>query len=1539
MAFLFKPKQTPQSQQQPSYTALPTQTSSYGKAIPIVFGRARIAPNLGWYDGFQAIPHVTTTTNQGGKGGSATTSSTTYTYQVNLIFLLCEGFVTDVTKVWQAQNLTSISAKGLDLFEGVIGQAPWSFLVSNYPAVADPYSGIAYLGAAPLDLGDSANLDNYNFEVVSNGAGTAPNDIDATPSLVLHALLESDRYGVSFPPTYIGSYVTVTEDHVIGGSPYRVSVTHSFGAAPSQGGVRPLSVTIDGVPIPAVAGAPSSFQYSVTNGTYTFNSVNSGQTATITYAYLRGWVDYDNYTVALGLGISPVYDSAIAANTIIGDIATFTNSEFVWSQGVLNLVPRGTLDVTGNAVTYTAPVAPLFDLDDRDFTPTAAGAADGTSKDPAVMSRPRAIDQENSIKIEYLDRNKDYAAAIAVADDEALQVSMRVKRFTGTKTAHFFCDAAAANTSAQLLLQNQYVRNIFYFSLGPQWIILDPMDIVTISYGDLDRQWVRITELTENDDGTIDVIAEEYLAGTGAAALYDLNRGIGHVQDFNVDPGDINPPAIFEAPVEIAATQLEIWCAISAANANWGGADIWISSDGQNYSFLGTQIGPSRMGTLTASFPAHEDPDEDSVLAVDLSQSFGQLNSATLHEAEQGLSLCWVDGELISYEIAQFTAQYHYNLETYLRRGLGGTTIATHPAGSQFVRLDDSTIAKVPYAANQIGQTIFLKFTSFNIYMGGEQNLADVPVYQHKILGPPPPGLVQNFQVAQSPGNSSVVFTWTDLDDFALKGYDILFGPVTGTVDTASELTIASRTTEMTNASVPAGTWKFYIRGHDIVDQLGSPSVVQFSVVDVNGSVLQIQAAPDWIGVSQSSGPSTFTSALLTAASPNPWLVPTGVTAVNADIIAPGGVGSVGINGPMGHGGGGGAFARKLAIAVVTSVPFNLATSTAAWFGSNTTVLADSGKDATQSAPGTGGQAGASIGALAFSGGSGAAATANQGGGGGGAAGKNGAGSNASGGSGGNANLSAVAGGAAINPNLLAVGNQFDNPASWKAVGASVAISTGIGPSTLTFGAGTNYFLSSPQFTPASNTTYTVTVEISGSAPFRFGGDDGSGSHFAPSADIIPTGRREKWSITTGTIGVTTQAGFGITSNAAASAGTYVISYFKVEVGSVATWSANDGQPGIEYGAAGAGSGSGAGGDSAFGGIYGGGAGGVAQAFSQFNPALYGGNLLAASNDLTDPAWVPFSLTSVSPTSTGSSVMFTSPTSASFTVGCSFGEFNAGSTYPMQFVGSTSHADVYYDPISWAGLTATATTNAQALVANIEAVFTTLSSWFGKAPVTANTPTATYQDPTGTKFNFLSFKTVQGTNTAHHCFANFGDIYYGDDASITSGGAFIGAIAEFVECFAYQYNTTFATNPWNPSNSIGEALSRVGAEENMFLGGGIWSYGDPQNWLNNPDTNQGGSPTRFDYASTVFADGTDFTPSWTWSIGYGMLLIYWLRYKKNKTYPQIVQAGGTTYAALCTNLGLSTATFLTDVQAAWPAGTPVNFNTLFPNHPDNPWVP
>ena len=90
-------------------------------------------------------------------------------------------------------------------------------------------------------------------------------------------------------------------------------------------------------------------------------------------------------------------------------------------------------------------------------------------------------------------------------------------------------------------------------------------------------------------------------------------------------------------------------------------------------------------------------------------------------------------GELFAYQTASLTSAYHYNLTT-LYRGAYGTTAASHPAGTQFARIDQS-VGRFSYPNTLIGQTIYLKFLSLNIVSGALQNLSSVPAYTYTATG------------------------------------------------------------------------------------------------------------------------------------------------------------------------------------------------------------------------------------------------------------------------------------------------------------------------------------------------------------------------------------------------------------------------------------------------------------------------------------------------------------------------------------------------------------------------------------------------------------------------------------------------------------------------------------------------------------------------------------------------------------------------------------------------------------------------------------
>ncbi len=218
--------------------------------------------------------------------------------------------------------------------------------------------------------------------------------------------------------------------------------------------------------------------------------------------------------------ISPVFDTQSDAASQLNAIVQSCNAAFVWTGAQLTIVPYGDQDLSANGAKSTAPSSPLFSLTDDDFLQE-------NGQDPVQCSRTRPSDQMNSVRFEFLDRSHDYNGSIVEAKNQAA-IEAYGLRGEQPEQMHHFCDAHAAKFAATLKLQRQSVRNVYSFTLGWRYCLLDPMDIVEITDSGLglDQQWVRILSLEEDDNGNLKITAEEYLGGTGHGAALRFRAGI-----------------------------------------------------------------------------------------------------------------------------------------------------------------------------------------------------------------------------------------------------------------------------------------------------------------------------------------------------------------------------------------------------------------------------------------------------------------------------------------------------------------------------------------------------------------------------------------------------------------------------------------------------------------------------------------------------------------------------------------------------------------------------------------------------------------------------------------------------------------------------------------------------------------------------------------------------------------------------------------------------------------------------------------------------
>ena len=441
--------------------------------------------------------------------------------------------------------------------------------------------------------------------------------------------------------------------------------------------------------------------------------------------------DWGTYCQASGLVVSPSYNEQRMLAEHLQELLDATVSDAILNDGsVLKIIPYADAAVTGNSVTWTPSVTPIYNLTDDDFLPNG-------DEGPVIVTVKSPADIYNNIKVEFLDRATDYNVAIAEASDQGDIDYTGITRTDSTKTLHLIKTAAAAQLCAQLTMhRNVYIRNKYEFKLPWNYCLLEPMDIVTITDTALGMTLypVRIVEVTEGDDWEVEVIAEDFPAGVGSATASIPQVPGPYQPNFNVSPGDANAPVIMEVPHGLAANaaQPEIWIATSGGT-NWGGCNVHVSTDGgTTYGMIGTVNSPARHGLVTND-PGHNPDPTYGTLGVLLADTTRQLLPAATQDADLLNTLCWVDGELMAYAGASLTAPGAYNL-TYLVRGAYYTAIADHAIGTQFARLDPS-IFEYLYNPDLVGTTIKIKLVSFNIYGGGIQDISGLTPVDYVVTG------------------------------------------------------------------------------------------------------------------------------------------------------------------------------------------------------------------------------------------------------------------------------------------------------------------------------------------------------------------------------------------------------------------------------------------------------------------------------------------------------------------------------------------------------------------------------------------------------------------------------------------------------------------------------------------------------------------------------------------------------------------------------------------------------------------------------------
>jgi len=679
----------------------------------------------------------------------------------------------------------------LTFFEGAQGQAPWSYLSSNFPGEAIGYTQLSYVASNGLYLGYTPEVPNFSFEIAGPyqfGNGI----VDASPSDCIQQLLTNPYFGIGFEGAFIdNSLQGIAHDFWVANNFFislflesQRSVASVIGEICEAGqvGVFWSEGVMKCMPFGTTTAIANGVQYTPpTQPVYSFG--DSDYVMDKTEAPIKvsrsAWQDaYNRVEVEWN----------VRTNNYNSDVCVESDDAAIEQFG-LRLEPPKSYDFI-----CTLPAA--------QFAANMRVQRNVYIRNTYIFRVPSTfiwLDPMDIIEINdsILGLSNTAARIIKMVDDPEKGITITAEDFpwaTGNPSLYpkqpiipsmpvGIGQLSAGDTNLIIVevpsRANLYAGNILYLFVSgntPNW------GGCTIYMALGVHSCVLITNVVAGG-GTLTVTG----TNTGSNAVV-----IGDVVTFFDTNTILDQTSVTVASASSAGFTANYSGTISSTPVTNPQAAAWSTT---SYNPLITQQSPNgqvstpaRHGLLTANLASYggSNPDTTNTLSVSMNTPLSTLESVSSAAASQSfpvtLSVIITNGnyEFLSYETATLTGAGtpptgpDYNLTT-LYRGLMGTSASSHSTNDTFLRLDEASIA-YQYDPSLVGSTIFLQALSFNSFGNQTQQLGSVNIFPVFLAGSGP-GAVD----LESGALNTASPAWT--------GYIPLSNPLTS-VDGGSSATI-----------------------------------------------------------------------------------------------------------------------------------------------------------------------------------------------------------------------------------------------------------------------------------------------------------------------------------------------------------------------------------------------------------------------------------------------------------------------------------------------------------------------------------------------------------------------------------------------------------------------------------------------------------------------------------------------------------------------------------------------------------------------------
>jgi hypothetical protein len=141
----------------------------YGQVIPLIFGSMKVNGKIIWSDQIKEIQNTATEAKY--FPNSSHERSLYYTtnceYYLSFALAICEGEISEVSRIWGNGELINLGAYKFRLYLGTEEQMPDPLIIANIGEQAPAFRGLSYIIFEDLPLADFDNsIPNFSFEVI-----------------------------------------------------------------------------------------------------------------------------------------------------------------------------------------------------------------------------------------------------------------------------------------------------------------------------------------------------------------------------------------------------------------------------------------------------------------------------------------------------------------------------------------------------------------------------------------------------------------------------------------------------------------------------------------------------------------------------------------------------------------------------------------------------------------------------------------------------------------------------------------------------------------------------------------------------------------------------------------------------------------------------------------------------------------------------------------------------------------------------------------------------------------------------------------------------------------------------------------------------------------------------------------------------------------------------------------------------------------------------------------------------------------------------